>query len=122
MFSNIRNGQLAKRSFIYQKKKRLCEAFLKILWNEGFIIGYKTSKTNKDQLKIFLKYNKHGRPVIHNIKLITKPGRRVTYSARQIWKIDSSKTFIIFSTNRGLKTVDDCKKLRIGGEPFITIN
>lgn len=121
MFTNIKNGQLAKRSFIYQKKKKLCEAFLKILWNEGFIIGYKQSKTNSDCIKIFLKYI-NGKPAINNIKLITRPGRRVSYSIKQIWKIDSSKNFIIFSTNKGLKTIDSCKKLKIGGEPFILIN
>jgi small subunit ribosomal protein S8 len=121
MFANIKNGQLAKRSFIYQKKKKLCESFLKILWNEGFIVGYKQSQTNADCTKIFLKYV-NGRPAINNIKLITRPGRRVSYSIKQIWKIDSSKNFIIFSTDKGLKTIDSCKKLKIGGEPFITIN
>ena len=122
MFTNIRNGQLAKRSFIYQKQKKLCEAFLKILWNEGFIIGYKISKKDNNSIKIFLKYNNDGKPAINNIKLITRPGRRVYYSIKQIWKIDSSKNFIIFSTNKGLKTINSCKKLKIGGEPFILIN
>jgi ribosomal protein S8 len=53
MFANIKNGQLAKRSFIYQKKKKLCEAFLKILWSEGFIIKYKLQKKIKNFLKSF---------------------------------------------------------------------
>ena len=122
MFANIKNGQIAQRSFIYQKKKRFCEAFLKILWDEGFILGYKTSKKNKNLTKIFLKYYQNGKPVINNIKFITRPGRRITYSIKQIWKIDSTKHFIIFSTNKGLKTVENCKKLKIGGEPFIIIN
>nr|YP_010134144.1 ribosomal protein S8 [Navicula veneta]QWM93634.1 ribosomal protein S8 [Navicula veneta] len=122
MFTNVRNGQLAKRSFIYQKKIILCEAFLKILWDEGFIVGYKISKKNNDLIKIFLKYTYDGKPTINCMKLVTKPGRRVSYSIKQIWKIDSSKNFIIFSTNKGLKTINDCKRLKIGGEPFILIN
>jgi len=122
MFTNIRNGQLAKRSFVYQRKKKLCEAFLKILWNEGFIIGYRTSKKNDDFIKIFLKYTNNGKPAINNIKLISKPGRRIFYSIKQIWKIDASKNFIIFSTSKGIKTINSCKKLQIGGEPFIIIN
>jgi small subunit ribosomal protein S8 len=121
MFTSIKNGQLAKRSFISHKKKKLCEAFLKILWNEGFIVGYKQSQTHADYIKIFLKYI-NGKPAINNIKFITRPGRRVSYSIKQIWKIDSSKNFILFSTNKGLKTIDSCKKLKIGGEPFIIIN
>ena len=73
-------------------------------------------------LKIFLKYFDEGKPSINNIKLISKPSRRVFYSLKQIWKIDSTKTFIIFSTNKGLKTVSECKKLKLGGEPFITVH
>lgn len=122
MFANIKNGQLAKRSYIYQKRKKLCELFLNILWNEGFIIGYKIEGKNKDNLKIFLKYIENGKPSINNIKVISKPGRRITYSLKQIWKIDSSKTLIIFSTNQGVKTLAECKKLQLGGEPIITIN
>ena len=121
MFANIKNGQLAKRAFIYQKNKKLCQAFLKLLWTEGFILGYKISKENPNSIKIFLKYV-NGRPAINNIKLITKPGRRVYYSIKQIWKIDSNEVFIIFSTSKGLKTIQDCKKLKIGGEAFVLIS
>ena len=121
MFSNIKNGQLAKKAFIYQKRKKICEKFLKILWDEGFILGYKIDNIDSKKLKIFLKYNKE-EPVINSIKLITKPGRRVYYSVKQIWKLNSTTNFIIFSTNKGLKTIIDCKKLKIGGEAFLVIN
>lgn len=120
MIANIKNGQLAKRSYVHQKKKKLCELLLKILWNEGFIVGYKIE--NNENLKIFLKYVENGKPSINNIKVISKPGRRIYYSSKQIWKLDSSKTLIIFSTNQGLKTLSECKKLNIGGEPLVIIN
>jgi small subunit ribosomal protein S8 len=124
MFAHIKNGQLAKLSFILFPRKKICESFLKILWDEGFILGYtvETNTLNKiNQLKIFLKYTK-GRPTINSLKLISKPGRRVYYSAKQIWKIDSNRVFIIFSTDKGLRSIVDCKKLKIGGEPYILIN
>lgn len=121
MFANIKNGQLAKRRFVYQTRKKICESFLKILWNEEFISGFTIDSMNPNKIKIFLKYH-NGQPVINSIKLISKPGRRVYYSVKQIWKIDSSKSFIILSTNKGLKSIVECKKLKIGGEPFISIN
>lgn len=120
MFDNIKKGQLARRNFVINKKKKICELFLQILWNEGFILGYKTDSNNFNNIKIFLKYNNQ-KPVINSIKLISKPSRRLYYSIKQIWKIDSSKYFIIFSTNKGLKSITECKKLRIGGEPYILI-
>ena len=121
MFANIKNGQLAKRNFIYHPRKKICESFLKILWNEGFILGYTISTENPKNLKIFLKY-RNNRPTINSIKLISKPGRRIYYSINQIWKIDSNKSFLIFSTNQGLKSIVECKKNKIGGEPFLLIN
>jgi small subunit ribosomal protein S8 len=122
MFANIKNGQLAKKSVVLQTRKNICESFLKILWDEGFISGYKVLSSNNNKLEIFLKYTSNGQPVINSLKSISKPGRRVYYSAKQIWKIDSSKAFIIFSTNKGLKSIVQCKKEKLGGEPFLTIN
>lgn len=122
MFANIKNGQLARRNFIFQKRKKICESFLQLLWNEGFILGYKVDDKNQNKIKIFLKYLNNGQPAINSIKILSKPSRRVYFSIKQIWKIDSNKSFIILSTNQGLKSIIDCKKLKIGGELFITIN
>ena len=121
MFTNIKNGQISGRSVIFQKRKKICETFLKILWVEGFILGYKIDEKNNDQLKIFLKYT-NNKPAIQSIKFLSKPSRRLYYSAKQIWKIDSNKSFMIFSTHKGLKSIVECKKLNLGGEPFIHIN
>lgn len=121
MFANIKNGQLSKQNFILQQKKKICENFLKILWDEGFILGYKIDSNNKNMLKIFLKY-KNNKPVINSIKIISKPSHKIYYSLKQLWKIDSNKSFIIVSTSQGLKSLTDCKKLKIGGEPLISIN
>ncbi len=126
MFASIKNGQLAKRSFILHQKKKICEKFLDVLWNEGFILGYrncfqKTKNFKNDLTKIFLKY-RNGKPAINMIKTITKPGKRVYCKAKQVWKMSSNKTFVIFSTNKGLKTLEECKKLKIGGELYIVVS
>lgn len=120
MFANIKNGQLARREFIYQKKKVICEAFLHILWNEGFILGYKTDAQNPDLIKIALKYQ-NNLPAISNIQVLSKPGNRIYLSVKQLWKIDSSKIFIIVSTTKGLKTLLECKKYKLGGEPILIV-
>ena len=122
MFANIKNGQMAKKSVMLESRKNICESFLKILWDEGFISGYRIFAQNNKKIEIFLKYTRAGQPVISSLKCLSKPGQRFYYSAKQIWKLDSSKTFIIFSTNKGLKTINQCKKDKIGGEPLVVIN
>lgn len=112
------HNQQTKKQF-FKKKKKVCESFLNVLWDEGYISGYTIDKQN-DNLIIFLKYH-NNKPVIKKIKCISKPGSRIFYTIKQLWKIDSSKNFLILSTNKGLKTLNECKKLNIGGEPFITV-
>ena len=122
MFANVKNGQMAKKSVILESKTDICESFLKILWDEGFISGYRIFAQNTSKIEIFLKYSRTGKPAINSLKCLSRPGQRLYYSAKQIWKLDSSKTFIIFSTNQGLKTINECKKNRLGGEPLAVIN
>lgn len=122
LLANIKNGQMAKKSIIIESRKNIYESFLKILWDEGFISGYRISFQNEKKIEIFLKYTKQGKPVIFSLKCLSRSGRRYYYLARQIWKLDSSKIFIILSTNEGLKTINQCKKNKIGGEPFAIVN
>ena len=71
--------------------------------------------------KIFLKYA-NNKPVINNIKTISKPGRRIYYSIKQIRKIDSNKNFIIISTNKGVITDKTARTAGIGGEVVCTVS
>ena len=86
-----------------------------------FVILGKISKRKTTQIEVFLKY-KNNQYIINSLKLISKPGKNIYLSFNQICKINSSKSFIIFSTNKGLKSLTDCKKLKIGGKPLIIIN
>ena len=121
MFINIKNGQLAKRDFVYCAQKKTSKFFLKILWKEGFINSYRISFKYPAKYKIFLKYNKN-RSVLNSLKFISKPAQKIYYSINQLWKINNSKSLIIISTDQGLKTLEECKIQKIGGEPFIIIN
>ena len=118
--SNLKNSQISRRSSIYQPKTILTIAFLNILWNEGFILGYKVSTLDSNLLKIFLKY-KNGNPVINSIRFVCKPSRHIHYSVSQLWKLDSKKSFVVLTTSKGLKTVHECKKNQIGGKPLFVI-
>lgn len=114
MFANLKNGQLAKLPYIMQRKTNLCILCLNVLWDEGYILGYKIDK-NLKYIKIFLKY-KNGQPVITNIICITKPSNRCYKSITQLWKIELKKELLIVSTSKGVISITDCKKHKIGGE------
>ena len=121
MFINIQNGQIARRSFILQRRKNLCEVFLKILWKENFILGYKIFNKNPQTIQIFLKY-KNNKSILNNIKIISKQNRRVFYSKNEIWRIKNNNSLVLFFTSNGVKSITECKQHKIGGEPIILVN
>ena len=120
MVAAINNSQAAKKSYVIHFRKKICENILNVLWDEGFILGYKILKTNPNKIKIFLKY-KNGAPSIKLIKRLSKPGLKIYYSVKQLWKLNSNNGVIILSTNKGFLSDINCKKKTIGGEPFIIV-
>jgi len=121
MFASIKNGQIANKKEILHTRKKVGESILKVLWSEGFISGYEICTKNQNKIKIFLKYS-NGKPAINSIKVLSRPSLRIKYSIKQIWKINLNKSLIIISSDKGLKSSIDCKKLKTGGEPIIIIN
>ena len=118
MVTSIINGQLAKKSYVTVFKQKNCESILNILWDEGFILGYTISTNNT--LKIFLKYNTRC-PAISNISFISKPSLKVYCSSKQLWKFETNRSLLIVSTNKGMFSLNDCKKKQKGGELLLSV-
>jgi len=119
LIANLRNAQIVNKAFVLHKRKKNCEALLDVLWDEGFISGYKLYQKN-NILKVYLKYI-NNLPVINNIKVISKPGFRVYYSNKSLKKVNTFQGLLILSTNKGIKTSEECKVLNLGGEPLIVV-
>src|SRR5579862_878795 len=78
LLSRLRNGQMRRASSIRSPNSRLRTRLLDVLQAEGFIRGYAEVefKDGRKELEIELKYHE-GRPVIHELKRVSTPGRRV---------------------------------------------
>ena len=111
LFSKIKNGYLAKKSKIVQQKSKQSISILNILVKEGFIKSYKIN--SKNQLDIYLKYRKN-KAVIIEIKRLSKPGKRLYITNKDLYK--NKKGFYIISTSVGILTDLQAKKLNVGGE------
>jgi small subunit ribosomal protein S8 len=105
---------------MYYSKTKLIIDFLNILWNEGYILGYKVCNSDSNLLKIFFKY-KNENSIINSLKLISKPSRPIFYSLSQLYNIDSKKNLLILSTSKGLMTINECKQAQIGGKLLLLI-
>jgi len=119
MLTRIRNGQKARLFEIqlFYPVSKVCLEILNILYKEGYIRGFKKSYVNKKLfVKVLLKYDLEGNPIIKKISRVSKPGCRVYSSIKSIWKIKSGLGVFILSTPKGILTDSDARILNTGGE------
>lgn len=111
LFSKIKNAYLTKKTKIIQIKSKQIINILNILIKEGFIKSYKIN--SKNQLDIYLKYKKN-KAVITEIKRLSKPGKRLYITNKDLYK--KKRGLYIISTSLGILTDLQAKKLNVGGE------
>ena len=117
MIARIKNVQLRNHKIIKLPSSNFKIKIAEVLKKEGFIIDYKieSTKTNKSDLSINLKYNS-GTPVISTIERVSKPGRRIFSSAQSLPKINNGLGIAIISTPKGVMTDIEARKQKLGGE------
>lgn len=123
LITRIRNAQMASKKTVDSPMSRTREDVLKVLVNEGYIRGYtivECEKTKHKILRIELKYFE-GNPVITEIKRISKPGRRVYSSIKDLPFVKNGLGINILSTDKGIISDTDARKQSIGGEIICSV-
>ncbi|MDR0942142.1 MAG: 30S ribosomal protein S8 [Holosporales bacterium] len=121
--TRIRNAQMAKQATVDSPMSKGREALAKVLLEEGYIKGYVVvacERTGHNILRLELKYFE-GRPVISEIKRVSKPGRRVYSSIKDLPLIKNGLGINIVSTNQGVMSDAKARKLSIGGEVVCSV-
>ena len=120
MLTRIRNAQMAEKSSVSMPSAKLKVAVAKVLQEEGYVAGYDVQGDTKPVLSIELKYFE-GRPVIEDIKRVSRPGLRQYKSVDQIPKVKGGLGVSIVSTNKGVMTDRSARAAGIGGEVLCTV-
>jgi small subunit ribosomal protein S8 len=116
LLSRIRNAQMRNKSKVTSPNSRLRESVLDVLKNEGYIRGYAVvEKDGRSEIEIELKYF-DGEPVIREIERVSKPGRRVYTSVRNMPRINNGLGVTIVSTPKGVMADHDARDANVGGE------
>jgi small subunit ribosomal protein S8 len=117
MLTIIRNGSMARLEKVDMPSSKVRENIAKILTDSGFVRSFKVAKDSKQGvMRIYLKYSEAGSPAISNISKVSKPGRRSYVHADKIPAVRSGTGTTIISTNKGMMTGQQAKKLNVGGE------
>lgn len=122
MLTRIRNGLHARKDIIGAPASKTRQRVLDVLKREGYIRGYERVEEDagKAELKIMLKYHE-GAPVISNIARVSKPGRRVYSSVRDLPLVHNGLGISIVSTPKGVLSDQEARAENVGGEVLCTV-
>jgi len=122
MLTRIRNAQMRNRTRVSTPASKLRERVLEVLAEEGYIRGFtRTDFTGgKSEIEIELKYF-DGQPVIREIKRISKPGRRVYSSVKDLATVRNGLGVSILSTPKGVMSDSRARSENVGGEVLCNI-
>ena len=118
MLTRIRNANTAKHDTVDVPASKMKVAIADILVKEGYITKYDIEEIgNFKTIHITLKYGKDkNEKVISGLKRISKPGLRVYASKEELPKVLGGLGTAIISTNKGVITDKEARKLNVGGE------
>ncbi|MDH5354870.1 MAG: 30S ribosomal protein S8 [Gammaproteobacteria bacterium] len=115
MLTRVRNAQKANKVNVVMPSSTQKTNIAKVLKDEGYINDFSVSGEAKKQLTIELKYYQ-GKPVIDNIKRISRPGLRIFKSKDELPSINGGLGIAIISTSKGMMTDRQARAAGHGGE------
>ena len=121
LLARIRNAQMRNKSKVSSPNSKLRESVLEVLKTEGYIRGYAiVEQDGRSEIEIELKYFE-GEPVIREIERVSKPGRRVYTSVRNLPRINNGLGVAIVSTPKGVMADHAARDANVGGEILCTV-
>ena len=118
MLTRIRNANTAKHDTVDVPASKIKTAIADILVDEGYIEKYElVDNGNFKDIRVTLKYGAtKNDKIITGIKRISKPGLRVYAGKNEIPSVLGGLGIAILSTNQGIITDKQARKLQVGGE------
>jgi len=118
MLTRIRNAQLARKQTVAMPVSKLKTAIAKLLLDEGYISSVEPEGL---LLTLGLKYYE-GKPVIEQIKRVSRPGLRIYKSKDELEPVKQGLGILIVSTNKGIMTDRAARAAGVGGEVIALVS
>ncbi len=115
--TRIRNAQKARHRHVDIPASKLKRAMTQIMVEKGYLKRYIDIDDGKQGLlRLYLKYDKAGQPVIHILKRISRPGLRKYVDASELPRVRNGLGVAILSTSKGVMTDKEARLVNVGGE------
>ena len=123
MLTRVRNALRVGKPDVFVKASKTCEGIAKVLKEAGYITDYDRIEDGKQGfVRITLKYDVNGQPVIDTIKRISRPGKRIYNPVEQLPYVMGGMGIVIVSTSKGVMSDKSCRQLNVSGEVLCTVS
>jgi len=112
----IKNATLSSHKMVLVSHSKVKEKLANILEKEGFLEKVEVSEDKKKKQLTLTLVESKGRPLLVEVKRISKPGRRVYIKAKDVSVLKRGLGTVIISSPEGLITGDEALKKNLGGE------
>ena len=120
MFTRIRNAQTARLQSVRMPSSKMKLSLCDVLKEEGYITSFSVEGNVKPEILVVLKYH-DDRPVIEEIKRVSRPGLRIYKEADGIPKVRGGLGISIITTDKGVMTDRAARAAGVGGEVICTV-
>lgn len=123
MLAKIQNAARARHEKVDVPASKMKLEIVKILKTEGYIKNFKKVQDDDGHsiIRIFLKYDGMNESVIHGMKKVSTPGRRVYSGYRELPRVFNGYGTLIVSTSTGVTTGKKASEKMVGGELICTV-
>ncbi len=113
----IRNGCKAHFDYVDIPASKMKHNITEVLSDQGYIKKFITIEDGKqDILRVWLKYNEDGDPVIKKIVRVSRPGRREYAGAKKLPRVRDNLGIAVMTTPQGVMTAREAARRNLGGE------
>jgi small subunit ribosomal protein S8 len=119
LLTRIRNAASAGHKFVELPASKVKVELVKVLLQEGYIKSYEMKEDPKGRfqiMRVVLKYDKAGYPVIRSLRRFSRPGLRRYFHSDTLPRILNGAGVAIISSNKGIITDRIARRDNIGGE------
>ncbi|HSP94507.1 MAG TPA: 30S ribosomal protein S8, partial [Thermoanaerobaculia bacterium] len=117
LLNRLRNGMRAGHDRVDIPASRVKESLVKVLAEEGYVASWRrVEEKGRPLLRVGLKYDADGEPIVNGLERVSRPGRRVYAPAKAIPEVLGGLGISIVSTSRGILTGRQAREARLGGE------
>lgn len=122
MLTRIRNASRAGLPATEMGHSRLKAEVARILKKEGYVADVSESEADgKKSLRVLLKYDFNEKPIIQQIRRVSRPGLRRYVAATEIPRVRGGLGTAVLSTSRGIMSDREARTARVGGEVLCQI-